>query len=380
MKKVRIAIIDSGVSEEVAKDFLIKQYYVNCGNVIKENNIDVLGHGSAMVSIICRYLNVKCEIISLRIAHGSDNKIDKLIDIEDICEAIEYAVENEYDIVSISVGVSSYSKRALERLQSICSFAVKRNIIIITSANADNKVVYPWACRDVIKVIMGKDNDNSIAVVKDKYDNYVLAVNKRFIKANCKKEGTKFLTGNSAATALVTALLANSFIGSNGKESCLEQFFFENNVIKLQNFKMEDLYGTLKLVKRKFSIVSRDLTYIKRVAIVPFSKEMISLLRFKDNEEFEIKQVIDPVIKGNNGRDPFEVLNIGSSEIKISNRINFEKRDIDTIVIGYVDKISRYDKYFALENLIKLAYKNNVNVFSLDLVEKSAVITFKKNH
>ncbi|MBI1935061.1 S8 family serine peptidase [Candidatus Woesearchaeota archaeon] len=153
---VKIAIIDSGISQH--DDLNI------AGGVsfISENYSDNNGHGTAVAGIISSLLNNKgiigvspdAEIYAIKIFENSEGNLYNAI------EAVGWAIDNKMDIISMSWGLSSYSKI----LEEVLFKAYENNILLIASSGNDgeNKILYPAHYPQVIAV-GAVDNNNSRA-------------------------------------------------------------------------------------------------------------------------------------------------------------------------------------------------------------------------
>ena len=134
---VRIGVIDTGISDNVEASLN--------GDVVSGYNIsapyappiDNHGHGSQMAGIIGDMVEGPCEIMPIK-ALGDDGNGN----LSDIVRAIDYAIEQQLDIINLSFGYTAvfdddsgdFLKAALER-------AADANILIVVSAgNTASKI------------------------------------------------------------------------------------------------------------------------------------------------------------------------------------------------------------------------------------------------
>lgn len=154
---IKIAVIDTGISK--------KHPDLNVAggvNLINSSNIrkwdDDNGHGTHVAGIIGACNN---SIGVVGVAYDSELYAVKVLDstgngqISDVIEGIEWAVENDMDIISMSIGTTAYS----EALEDACDFAYDSGVLVIAAAgnsgdgnSSTNNVEYPAKFDSVIAV------------------------------------------------------------------------------------------------------------------------------------------------------------------------------------------------------------------------------------
>ena len=160
-QKVKIAIIDSGIS--FSDDFTItesKNFIENDGN---ENPLfdDSTGHGTAMAGIIAAYdngygikgINPNAELYSAKVL-DSTNKAP----LSRIIEGIYWSIDNHVDVINMSFGTTVDS----EVLHNAIKLAYNSGIILVASSgNTANGIVkYPAKYDEVIGVgALGVDSN-----------------------------------------------------------------------------------------------------------------------------------------------------------------------------------------------------------------------------
>ena len=143
---VRIAILDTGISQH--DDLAVSGGY----SVISDNYDDNNGHGTAVAGVVSALLNEyglagvapEADIYAVKIMEDSTGHLS------DAIEGIEWAIDNNMDIISMSFGMESYSQIFKEVIEE----AYDNNILLIaaTGNNGENNILYPAAYSDVIAV------------------------------------------------------------------------------------------------------------------------------------------------------------------------------------------------------------------------------------
>ena len=358
---MKIAVIDSGINQEVFPDLPIKQYRIYDGKAHEEEAVDHFGHGTAVASILVK--NITCELLSICPGINEEGVKDKMISEDDIVCAMELAIEEEADILNISMGTTMFSRRA--DMEQVCQKAYERGIAVFCAEATNGLPSLPWSCRHVVRVrSAGKNNP----IVKMTCQGFVECEVGREYYRILTKEGRKFFaTGSSYAVPyLISELTAKGWdIKTESIPNYLEfddgdKALFHKMVqqrIELAGCDVADLFH-----KREFG----------RLVLAPFIKEMHSLIRFSGNEGFcEVVAVVDSNKKGLIGKDAGFLTDGHGRGIRIYGKIEDVAEEADTLVVGYVDQLQKYDSNFELGKVLakNLEYKK-WNVFSFIPVER----------
>ena len=125
-------------------------------------------------------------------------------------------------------------------------------------------------------------------------------------------------------------------------------------------------------------------SWIEEAVIFPYNKEMHGLVRFRDLLPFRITRVVDVVGKRTIGKDCGEVIGGAESNLIIQQNLEDCLQYGDTLVLGYLDEISRIKKRDVLQESLELALKHNKNVYSLSPIAnnqyESISKAFEKKH
>jgi hypothetical protein len=347
----RICIIDSGYDAEsihideklITETITIKRDDDNY--IISSGAKDVLGHGTAVLSIIQRdsptdtvYQIIK--IFESELSCGEDM----------LLFVLEYVYEHIVcDYINLSLGVTLCKERA--RLIDICDKLCEKGVIIVSAFDNDGAVSYPAALPGVI----GVDSDEicktkkDIAYVEDSMVNVfaygrVQRISKTFSKY-------MYISGTSVACAHVTGLLA-----SLGVKTLKKALASLSHIAAFTFYKSDNRVG-----QKNGSIVSS----IKKAIVFPYNKEMHSLVKFDYLLPFSIEGVFDTSKTGLVGRkiDTYR----GDGQYTIANWKDIEwEADFDTVVIGHTEDYNRITDEDWLKKTLELCSKYNKKVYCFD--------------
>lgn len=235
-----IAVIDSGVdqSDAMLRGIQIKSKAVELNHKNK--------HGTNIVKIIVRD-NLIDQFLSIQILDENNKGQLKLL-----IEAIEYCIENNVDVINLSLGLVSISCSRLDLLYNTIKKAIDKNIIIFAAENnrQDNTSSYPAAFKEVYSVSYAESNCSFI--FREGINEIVF--NRRTVYLPDKSE-SKIVCGNSFLCPLMTALYLN------WKRDSLKNVSFNGFLSLLSNKNVFDkiLYSNTSLINdadlRKYPIL-----------------------------------------------------------------------------------------------------------------------------
>lgn len=339
----KIAILDYGVDFRHEKlrgcrSFGYEIARTEGGIQISEGvNIDKIGHGTAIASIIHKHVP-DAELVSVRLS-----AFDDLINEEMLCEGIEFCGTIEcIRIINISLGV--ISKTPSERLRESCKAVVDKGIFIVASThNFPEYICYPAKFDFVWGVGCGLVKHNwQYRYVGNGYTNILAKGTTQRI--GWKDNSYKITPGNSYAAAHFSGILG-VIIENNLNESYerlmeLARSQSIDSIKQLNYIKPEQNIDPCKkntsidpaLLGKQLFTFEGQLEGYGRVALFPVSeKEMNTLVEFRDYLHFEIVFFIDYLkklhkpIKGI--PDDIDIL---QRELREDEYARF-----DTLVVGY---------------------------------------------
>ncbi|HKQ73963.1 MAG TPA: S8 family serine peptidase [Blastocatellia bacterium] len=143
---VRVAIIDSGVNPahpHVAG--VAGGVHINADGEA-ENYLDYIGHGTAVAGAI-REKAPGASLYAIKV-------FDQLLrtNAETIIRAIDWAIENEIDVVNLSLGTVNEARR--ERFEQVVARAAERNVVLVAAREMNGQRSLPGCLPSVIGVTL----------------------------------------------------------------------------------------------------------------------------------------------------------------------------------------------------------------------------------
>ncbi len=93
------------------------------------------------------------------------------------------------------------------------------------------------------------------------------------------------------------------------------------------------------------------------------------MVRYRDLLAFKIVGVADPIGKGMVGKDAGKVIGEPQANLRISPNMRRAMADADTLILGYVDQLSRIRKRDLLREYVQLALDAGCHVFSFQALD-----------
>jgi len=343
MRKIRIAVVDSGVRLDhpaVQEHHPVVVRYSG----LKEGEGDC-GHGTAIYNIVKKTESF-ADIINFQITNQDDEIC------EDVLLSCLNTIKEKYDvdIINLSLGLSLCDD--FMRLRQICNDLSEKGVIIISAFDNMGAISYPAAFPNVIGVtsidICRKVND--FIVFSDDIMN--IGANGNLQRLAWDTPDYIFFHGNSFACAHVTVQTARfmsegastfSEIMSRFREISLQiDFNDKQHTKKTQPFEME------------------------RAAIFPFNKEMHSVIRFYDLLPFKISGVYDIHESSRVGSTTDHIMKADVKSFPIKNVDEMDWASFDTVILGNIPSQNAQLLSEAREKIIEKAMSLGKNIFSFD--------------
>lgn len=342
MKKIKIAILDSGVrkdhpafSSKTINGFSlrVKEKYVERN----EEFVDTLGHGTAVFYILDKFTE-NVEITNIKI-------YDKTTEItqDDFEKLLNYIYHHyDYDIINISMGFLNCG--SVVNLQKICDDFYTKGTLLISAFDNNGAVSFPAGLNNVIGVDgqekINSSNDyiyveNSIINIIGKLENFRVA---------WLKPDYIITKGNSFLCAKITAKIAEylqQHESSDWEKICIDKYIFE------------------KTINNHISFT------IQKAAIFPFNKEIHAIARFEELLNFEIINYYTERITGYIGKKISDILIDCDNNKVIKNIDDINWDDFDTLILGHIGELSRITKR-NYQYLINSAIEKGKNVYCFD--------------
>ncbi len=373
-RRIRIGVVDSGYSPGR------KRARANiCGwvNLVEGNGraaiggaecADSIGHGTAGIGIIARKAP-DAEIYPVKIF------ADELVsDVERLCAAIRWCLENKLDVVNLSLGTTEQS--AADELRVICGEAAAENMRIVAATSNDGLESFPASLPGVFGV--------GAARVRGKFSYYFAPGEQiQFLargdrqRLDWKDDEQVFMGGTSFAAphvAGILALLLERFPGISAAE--LDDVLLEQSLQSAPDLvDGSEFYDVSFLLRsrpnvRLADICGQKVPDIGRAVIYPFNKEMHSLVRFRHMLPFAIEGVVDVVGRKSIGKDSGEVIGAPQSGLVVGKNLEENLNGADTLVLGYLTEVSKIKRRDVLKETLELALRHEKHVYSLTPIFK----------
>ena len=371
-RKVKVAIVDSGIAPSHPKVGMVAGGLAlstaSNGLVVSARNwADCSGHGTACAGIV-RKKAPECEIYSIRIFDQSLSTNERTL-----TAALEWATTQRMDVVNLSLGSTDVTRR--EDLREVCRQAEKAGVVVVAAEHNEERESYPAVFPEVIGVSGGW--------VHGMYDYYYRpgAVIECVARGNYQRvcwlnQREIMIAGTSFAGAHISGivvLIREAFPGAtlekvrevlqaNALPGKPEQSGREGRILPVP--------APRDMVRASGSAAGPPCKWVRKAAIYPFNKEMHAFVRFRDLLGFELVGVADPIGKGLVGKDAGEALGIPPAGLSIRPRLAAALQGADTLVLGYVDQLSRIGKKDLLRDAVRIALDHGCHVFSFIAVPR----------
>lgn len=136
---MKLAIVDDGICRE---EFSMPIETVCIGKKVDKKTFyqdDHYSHATVITKIILKYCRPESitDIVFL-------NKDDSA-DISDLCSALEYCLEKNFDVINLSCGIEKFDKESdlYHRLVSVCRKLYEKNTVIYSAQNNYGNITVP---------------------------------------------------------------------------------------------------------------------------------------------------------------------------------------------------------------------------------------------
>lgn len=351
---VKVAVVDSGLVPNHPKIGLVAggvSLTIGPDGVLRHSadHADCAGHGTACAGIIRRKAPAAA-LYSVRIFDESLQADSRLL-----IAAIEWCIEQGMDIINLSLGTTEVRHR--DTLAQICQLVTSQGILMVAADHEEGRESYPAHLPDVIGVCTGP--------LQGLYDYHyrqgatIECVARGDFQRLCWLEPPEvMLAGTSFAAPHITGLLA--LIRQAHPSASLAQVreILRNHAVPEAARASAPKIASLPRADDSFA-------YIQKAALYPYNKEMHSLVRGRGLLGFEIVGVGDPVAKGLVGQDAGEAIGLPAAGLPIAPSLAAVLRGADTLILGYMDQLSRIHKRDLLREAVQTAIDQGVHVFSL---------------
>jgi|GEM_PF-289384 subtilisin-like serine proteases len=202
--KTKIAIIDSGVNALSDVHVTARVNFIPDSENVSFMFEDATDHGTSVAAIIASSgvmtelegINPYAEIYSVRVLDENN-----VAPISRIIEGIEWAIDNDMDIINLSLGTSYYSAIFHDSIKK----AEENGILVVAAAGNDDVVEYPAAFPEALAV-GGVDSEGMISDSSATGDNIELMAPGENVVSTGMYGAKYALSGTSVAAPHVTAV------------------------------------------------------------------------------------------------------------------------------------------------------------------------------
>lgn len=202
LDKVKIAVIDNGVAEDLLRKPLEYKVYIDNTNccIIDDGHMELSGfiHGTICAMIIENNFS-ECMLSSVKILNEDGiGKVDKLR------IALDWCYQNNIFLVNLSLGMTHFYDKAV--IRNVINYYANRGMIIVAASANSGYKTYPASFSNVIGVAAGKVFEVNTDLQRQKGIDF-MALSDHEIEI----EGSTFRLGksNSYAAPYVTAMIGN---------------------------------------------------------------------------------------------------------------------------------------------------------------------------
>jgi uncharacterized NAD-dependent epimerase/dehydratase family protein len=358
---VRVAVVDSGIDFSHPKiDRAPSGVRLRCeaGRVIESDDFgDFIGHGTACAGIIRRRAP-EATLVSVRIFDRSLHTLG-----HNLVAAIRWCVENSIDVVNLSLGTTDLGSR--DFLFDACQEAEKAGLSIIAAYNNEDQESFPAVFSNVIGVAGGRFSDSGSYHYRPL--NRIECIAHGDLQRVCWLNSREMLVrGTSYAAAHISGVVAlihqaHPDCDLNQAREMLERHTIPEDGIVSE--RMEAAPG-FNLERGGGQIRPVGQLQPRKAALYPYNKEMHAFVRYPELIGFEVSGIADPAGRGLVGRDAGEAIGVETAGVRIQPRLVDSLAHADTLILGYVDELSRIAGRDVLRESVETALNKGLNVFS----------------
>lgn len=223
MSKVKIALLDTGISKEIKDDRIkvrksIRYDYLNDGIVITDSFDDYNGHGTMCYNTIKMFCS-NCEIYSIDILGISGLTSNKIL-----LAALEYVEQLDVDVISLCASCLVRENRS--DLRTVCERIRNSGKIIVASVENGKETSAIAEFDSVIGVIGNPFRYGQYSFSKS------MGIQMSCDSSMCAVRGLNntfsLFNGNSRATAIATGLVADALANRTDNVADIEDILEKN--------------------------------------------------------------------------------------------------------------------------------------------------------
>lgn len=356
--KIKICVIDSGIHASFIQNmdsecFCIQTADDGCGFYIDKNANDMIGHGTAIGSIIMQ----ECPQAKIFFIKIFDREIE--CNVDKMLFALNYIYENiPCDIINISAGFTYM--RFYDELNEILTRLVQKHIIIISAFDNNGIVSYPAAFENVLGV-------STLPQIKKYYiheDDVVdIVIPEKYYRVKWRKPENIIIKGSSFACAeicgIVAKMLSENYTFADKKDLKNKLYHYIENWDYISGRSDSSVYSW----NRGQHFVAK----IHKAVAFPFNKEIHPLAAFEGRLPFEMADYYDLRLNAKCGKKISDIQpHIENNKVlKSFEEIDWES-DFDTFILGHCRELSSIIHRDLCFEIIALCKKYQKKLYAFD--------------
>ena len=348
-KKVRIAVIDTNVD---TRSSILSNIPIHFSHFVDFNSHEV-GHGTAVCSIIAKECN-QIDLTIFPIFHDLENGIF----VEDVIDCLNCINLNDhFDIINMSLGITSLVPEDLKKLQDICNSIISKGTIIVAAFDNGGGMSYPAAFENVIGVDVSPEIKSHHEYIYVENSPINIQGSSRPQRVNWGDNKYLLANGSSFVAPFVTGRIADIILKENLSISGIKELLYRG-AWKTKTFGQEvGFYHPFE---------------INSAVAFPFNKEIHSLVAFpslsvKITDIFDIKHAMRV------NRLASEVMGFTLESDYVIQDIDSIKWDdkFDTFILGHTREISNILGIAYIKNLVNrcLSFGKKIYAFDDDIID-----------
>jgi uncharacterized NAD-dependent epimerase/dehydratase family protein len=357
MDRLRVAVIDTGIDPShpgVAEVVGGAGLSIGADGAVAfgDDPRDLAGHGTACAGVASRGLSARIELLAIRVVDDRGGSTVRLLEA-----AIPWAVGHGARVINISLGAPIWQEDARERLRAVCAEAVRRGVIVIAAAGPDGTRALPAVLDEVIAVGSAICPPDILYVADEEHLDFLARGDLQRVPwiggQTVLGQGTS-LAAAHVTNAVCKILLRAPALDAAGVRAALAAQAIQGAAASRGEWRRRaDAFYRGRTPARA--------SFLRRVALYPFNKEIHALVRFRAELPFTIAAVADPPGKRLSGRDAASVL--GDPPANLPIHASFERAldDADSVILGHLEAIDDG----LLRQLVTRAVERGKGVFSL---------------
>jgi subtilisin len=369
---IKVAIVDDGVYPQTSSIRNLKG-----GTDVILNNKSLSCNGNGITDLPGSHGTICAALISRRAPDAVLYSI-KVLDLHRngppsaLVRALEWVIENDVDVVNLSLGTTngSYAKD----LRRLCVRAVEQGIVLVAATHNGGLLSYPSAFPEVLAVTQdNRYTDYQFGYYPRRRAEWRAAGEDVFSVAVSNTANPEYsaiaLSGSSLATARMTGNVAALLeILPQADLARLKDELAARETKLLARAEFSPRYRAMPEPDER-SILSSHLRNIRRVAIYPNDSTTEIVLANRDQFDFAVDTVIDPVHPSAPGRDAGYLYGLCDLSIPVVRNFDGVGPETDTLIIGDLQELLIANKEDYLYEACRWTVNNGKHLINLGSFE-----------